>query len=386
MMMKPFNFLIAFAFLAGFNAFGQISIIHTNNPVDQPLKNGAFYVLPQTTLKIDVVVRADEKIKGPYSDYAERFFGMENINSFSYTTYSIEKIIVTSISEPDPEQLYYVEPGEKDARDPRPFRLMLNNSGFPVAANNLNLNATDEKTGTIEMVLVENANEKNGEQVFHFLPHIKTQTDTIIRRVTVGTEITEQSFYRMRLSNLTTEEMAVKALERIEEIRDMKFKLLTGFQETAYDEGTMRFMYDNLTSEENELFDLFRGKSAVYYEHYTFYHTPAPSKNKDVVDLFRFSGSEGITSGRGSGKFVQLELNPMGLGQLAATFPESGAKNGFAYRVPGFAGLKVKLEEDVFFENKLTINQYGVVKRLPSQRFDASFHPETGSLKSVLFE
>lgn len=384
--MKTYSFLIALALLASCSIFGQISVIHTNNPTGQPLKNGAFYVLPQTRLKIDVVVRADEKIKGPYSDYAERFFGIENVNSFSYTTFSIEKVVVTSFSEPDPNQLYYIEFGEKDARDPRTFQLNLNGSGFPVAANNLSNNSTAEKPTPVEMVVVENAKEKLTGQAFYLVPQVQPQTDTIIRRVTVGTEITEQSFYRMRLNNLPTEEMAVRALERIEEIREMKFKLLTGFQETAYDEGTMRFMYDKLTHEENELFDLFRGKSSVYHQHYTFYHTPESSKNKEIVDLFRFSASEGITAGRGSGKPVQLELEPMELGRVATAFPESGTKNGFAYRIPGFASLKVKLEDEVFFGENLTINQYGVVKRLPAQRFNASFHPETGGLKSVVFE
>jgi hypothetical protein len=386
MIQKTSLALIIAQLLIHFATFGQISVFHANTPAGQPTRNGAFYVLPQTTLKVDVVIKTEEKIKGPFSEYAKRFFGFENVNSFSYTTYSIEKVVISALSEPDPNQVYYVEFGERDARDPRTFTLQINDRGFPVSANNMDQRGAADQRKPREIVLIENMDGSIQSQGFYPFTLIEPIIDTIVRRVAVGTEITEQSFYRMRLSNLPTEELALNALSQIEELRDMKLKLVTGFQETPYSPETIRFMFDELNKQENELFDLFRGKTLTFFDHYTFYHTPDKSKDKGIVNLFKFSPSDGITTNRGSGKFVQLEIEPSGYEQVVASFPETGARNGFAYRVPGFAAIKVKLEDTIFLEEKITVNQYGVVKRLPAQRFNASFHPETGGLKSVAFD
>jgi hypothetical protein len=385
-MTKKIVFIVCSAFMPLMMVFGQISVFHANKPDGQPLKNGAFYVLPQTTLKVDVVIKAEEKLKGPYSDYAKRFFGLDDINSFSYTTYSIEEVLVSSLSEPDPNQIYFVEFGENDPRDPHVFTMKINERGFPVSANNINKRETDDQITPGEVVLLENENRTLETRSFFPFPLIEPETDTIVRRITVGSEVSEQSFYRLRLSNLTAEEIALEALKQIEEIREMKQKLITGFHETAYAPETMRFMFEKLTNQENELFDLFRGKTFTYFDHYTFYHTPDKGKDKGLINLFKFSASEGITENRGDGKFVQLEIEPFGYEQVAASFPESGSQKGFAYRIPGFASIKIKLDETVFLEENLTVNQYGEVKRLPAQRFNATFHSHTGGLKSVVFE
>ena len=359
----------------------QVNVYRVSGGAGQPSGDGAFYTLPRTVLKIDVVVKATEQLKGPYSDYAERFLGLEEVNKFDFTTWTIEDIEVATLTEPDPVEVYYVESAATDSRDLRMLSLSLDEAGMLLSAGDLEKAETKKTAKTREVVFFENPSEGMEYPDFYASRHVETRIDTIIRRVTVDTLMEEQLFYRQRLEDNSDEEMAVKALQKIQQIRESKYNLITGFQETAYDPGSIKYMFERLDHLENEYLDLFRGKSFSEFYHHTFYVVPQPKNNRYSTTLFQFATGSGITKGK-SGEPVQLELAGTGTtGDQAGT---SGT--GIAYRVPGTVEVSVNLDDQTLYENRMTINQFGVVNRLPAKRFRAEFNPETGGLKSVYIE
>ncbi|MCF8366445.1 MAG: DUF4831 family protein [Bacteroidales bacterium] len=366
-------------------AMSQVNVYHVNNFSGQAAGSGTFYVLPLTVLKVDVIVRSEEQLKGPYAEYASKFLGLEDVNNFDFSTYNIEKVVITTISEPDPDQQYFVEMGAGDSKNLRTFNLKLNNSGFLLSANDLNQYSSTEQKKSIELVEFENPAAGKSFPEFYVSGNVITKVDTIIRRVTVDTLNTEQFFYRTRLEDKTTEQMAVAALGKLQQIRDSQYNLLTGFQETPYESGTIKFMFDNLKKLENEYLDLFRGKSFTEYYHYTYYYTPDAGSVKNPLTLFQFSTGSGVSKS-GSGEKVQLQLIPVGLEKSLSSFPDAPSNTGLAYRIPEIAVVKLKLEDEVLFENRITVNQLGQIKRLPARRFNAEFSPETGGLKTLFLE
>lgn len=384
-MHKPFIFLLLLAILATNSSFGQITVSQVNESSGQAVCDGSFYVLPQTILRIDVLLRADEKMKGPYSDYAKRFLGLKNVNDFDFTEYAIEKVEITSFNEPDPAQLYFVAMGERDSKMVQTLKLEVDDSGFLVGASDLGVGDVDPQEQSHEVIIFDKPSPGLGDHGFFVSKQVNIKTDTIIRRVAVDTAMTEQYFYRMRLEDKSSEQMALSVLHEIEEIRESKFKLLTGFQETAYESASIAYMCKELSDLENEYLDLFRGKSSREYFQYTYYVTPENKGKKNVTNLFQFSVGAGVSNG-GSGQSVQIELTPNGLDRAGAQSPENALGNGIAYRLPGFAIAKVKVGDKVIFEDRFRVNQFGLIRRLPAQKFNAAFYPETGGLKSVLFE
>jgi len=383
MINKIWVFVFALALLLTANVSGQINVYHVNESAGQPAGKGSFYILPQTVLRVDVVVRADEQLKGPYAEYAAKFLGLEAVNNFDFTTYSIENVEVNTAAEPDPGQLYFVEMPSADSKDLRTFKLKVNDSGYLLAANDLNQTMPAEPKKTVEVVEFQNPFDGRDFPEFRISGNVTTKVDTIIRKISVDTIETEQRFYRARLEEKTTEQMAMEALLKIQQIRDSKYNLLTGFQETPYESGTIKFMFDNLNKLENEYLDLFRGKSYSEYYHYSYYYVPDEKSIKNPVELFRFSTGSGV-SNSASGESVQIRFTTNGMEQIAGNYPESAS--GIAYRVPGFSVVEVDLNGDLLYKSRIIINQFGVVKRLPSRKFNAEFNTVTGGLKSLFLE
>ncbi len=365
----------------------QLSVQHISKPDEISAANGYFYTLPQTVFKIDVVIKADERMKGPYSDYARKMLGLEEVNNFDFTTYYISKVEITPLAKPDPAQLYFINPGIRDPKNPMPFNIKTSKEGFLEEINTLNLGEAGESR-TREEILVFDYPMVGAESEGFYIPkNIATKTDTIIRRVAVDTALTEQTFYRTRIEEKSTEEMAVSALQKIESIRESKYKMITGFQETAYDAGTLQLMYEKLDRLENEYLDLFRGKSSTSYQHYTFYYTPDKKDKKNTQMLFKFSSGAGMSTGKSAnGEGVSIELISENSAVNTDTDSPPAGTNGVVYRLPGQALVRVTYQDETLYEGHFTINQLGTCSRLPAQKFRADFYPKTGALKSLLLK
>ncbi|MBE0640116.1 MAG: DUF4831 family protein [Bacteroidales bacterium] len=390
-MKKKVAAFILMMLLPGIVTFGQVNVIHVNNPASMPVGSGFYYTLPLTVLQVDVVLRVEKQAKGPMVNYAERYLGITDAIQSDNTLFEISRVIITPTAKPDPEEVYYVEMGQRDSKDPRMLLFEVNESGYLVSANNIDAqNRKLPKSG--RQIMIDGTEFTSGDDSdFMYSGKVNISTDTIVRRVAVDTTIVEQLSFRSRALDKPDQDFAVEIMAKIEEVRESRYKLLTGFQETAYETGTLQFMDEQLQKLEEEYIALFRGKSFTYFENHTFYFTPPKKQEKTTAPLFMFSANSGISPAKGGiGETVELTLEPAGTGQMIDGFAgkkgQDASQNGIAYRVPGQAFASLKIGKEEIHTEQLTVTQLGTVRRLPFNKFKVEFSPETGGIMMLMLE
>ncbi len=377
--------------MAGANVFGQVNVIHVNKPASRPTGNGIYYALPRTILRIDVVLKVEERAKGPLSDYAEKYLGIKDAIRFDDTDHEISTTLITPVTEPDPEEVYYVEMGQRDTRDPRMLLLDVNEKGFLVSANTIDAKTPKAQT-TNQQIAIDGIGHTSGNGTeFSITEMVNIFTDTIIRRVAVDTTMVEQLHFRTRALDKPAQDLANEILDKIEEVREARFRLMTGFQETPYEMETISYMDKQLRKTEEEYIAMFRGKTFTYFETHTFYYTPTKKLENSAAPVFMFSSSSGVSPLRsGVGENVEIIFEATGIGEIVEGF--SGGKgavssqNGIAYRVPANVNVSLKIGKEEIHSESVIINQFGATLRLPAQKFKAEFSPETGGIKMLVLE
>jgi len=390
--MKKIVYLIAAVVLFCLNMSAQINVFPVNTSTKVPARDGIFYSLPHTVLKIDVEVKTTENLKGPLADLAEKYVGIENAIKFDYLAYNIIDVQVVPVSEPDPEQIYFIEIGEKTSKEARNLILNLDKAGFLCSTTDFDKSQVQPKE--IEKQIVINEETKSqaaGLYEFQAFGNIKARIDTIIRKVAVDTAIIQKYIFRARSIEKTDEELASEMLGKIQDLRDAKFKLLTGFQEVAYDPETIKYMYQQLDKQEKEYLAMFYGKSVSSYHHYTFYYTPGTVPEKNGVPVFKFSKNSGLSSiksASGENAILQFSTNEHTklTGDFVSHQVETGQAKGIFYRIPETTNVVISLENEELFNKPIIINQFGPVKSLPADRVKVELFPETGGIKSVIID
>ena len=95
------------------SVFAQINVFHVDKNTVQENKDGVYYSLPRTVIKVNVTVDRIENYKGPYAEYALKYRGLKNVVESNSVEYKITGIKVTTSAEPDPDQYYFIELGTK---------------------------------------------------------------------------------------------------------------------------------------------------------------------------------------------------------------------------------------------------------------------------------
>jgi len=387
--MKNFTLLPVIVFaLAISPVFSQISVGHINSSSSAPNSDGVVYTLPRTIIKVDLVVRIDKHFKGPLSEYAERFYGIDDAINFDNTSYSIEDINISSITEPDPEQVYYIQPSNESSKEMKKLFVQLSESGYLISANNLDVELMSDDDFE-QIVLNEDIEIEDGSNRFLIDSKIRAKVDTIIRKVVVDTIMTEKLFYRTRIIDKTNEELASEAMYKIDEIRDARYKLLTGFQETPYSAATIKYMDGELKKQEAEYLALFRGKTFTSYDQLTFYHIPESNEGQKAVNLFNFSSNTGVTkAGSSAGEKVMLNFETTGLAEIVNKYPKASEPEdyttGIFYRIAEIVEVSLEWDDDVLSKSRVEVNQFGTIRNLNGNSFKIEMHPSTGGVKSVI--
>ncbi len=322
--------------------------------------------------------------------YAERFYGIDDAINFDNTSYEIEDVIISSFTEPDPEQVYYIQAGDPETKELKILLVQLDESGYLISANNLDAELSSD-ANVEQIVIDEDIDFMGSERGFVIDSKIRVKIDTIIRKVAVDTMMTEKHFYRTRIVDKTNEELAYEAMTRIRDIREARQNLLTGFQETPYTAATLAYMDGELKQQEAENMALFRGKSFSSYDQFTFYYTPEDGSDASSANLFNFSSNTGITkAGSSAGEKVMLKFVAAGVSDIVGNFPEASTtevyKPGIFYRIPKTSKVLLEFDDEALTKTRITINQFGTVRNLQGHNLKVEMHPATGGIKSILIK
>ena len=371
--------------------FGQINVLRIDNNAAPQTKEGIFYSLPRTVVKVEVKIDRAENYKGPYADFALRFLGLKNVIVANTIDYKISDITITTYPEPDPDQYYFVELGDKISKGEKAGMLSLSDAGIILGTlqerdDTLINSSQPAKT---EELPAEMDKDAFGE-LFKYSADVSVfeKVDTIIRKINIDTMTVERQYYKRTMIEKSPEQKAKEAADYISKIKDNRFNLLSGTQEVNYNKETLEYMDTQLKTMEKEYLKLFTGISLHKSLTFSYKYIPIPNQINTEIPIFKFLKSRGVIDlDEQGGKVVTIKIQRVGNTNTVANYLKKAEKDtkiqGFSYRIPELARVTVKLDENTQEETQCLVSQLGVVTSLPANKWMVRFYKETGGIKGL---
>ena len=348
-------------------SFGQYNVEKVANASVNTSQDGFYYALPQTVLKVEMLVEKIQRIRGPLAEYAENYLGVTDYISTDNTTWKILDVNVEPQFEADPSEVYYVRfPAEK-SKDGKSLTFRLSPQGTLLAFDDNGGGEREKNTETVDktMIIME------GDEGFRYFAdyHRKKKVDTITRKITIDTVSIERFIFRTSWVDKSAADKADEAARQITAIREARFNLLTGYQEVNYGES-IRYMDYQLNKLERSYMELFLGKEVKTQVFRTVYYVPEKGNNGGAILKFD-NGQEVKISVLAEGNTSALPEKP-----LAKT-------DNIYYRIPDIANVEVMFDGSLMFSRRMPVSQLGVVATAPIGRAKTQFDPLTGALISI---
>ncbi len=376
-----------FVVSALFTGCSIINVRHITSDTSLTKKSGFFYNLPKTVVTVDIAVDKIYKIKGPYSAYADKFLGLKSVIQTNSTYFEISDIKLNSYSMPDADQYYFVETG-KGFKNTIPLQFQLTEAGYMVGVNNLDIEFNEQSTDNTGVNTMADGDDINANFSINY--NLIEKIDTIIQKVTLDTAIIEKKTLQKIMVEKTLEQKAKEAADFIMSVKESRYNLLNGQNEVPYSKEAIAFMIEELDKTEQEYLSLFIGKTATQSFHYYYTYCPKNSGLDSAKLLGRFSVSEGVLdSTRFIGKDIVIAFAPSKDTEYVGKFITDNInpkqkKHSFVYRIPEYAEVVVKVNNEEFTKSQFIINQFGYIAEMPySKGMQLNFYPKSGALKMI---
>jgi hypothetical protein len=381
-MNKSLYFLFVLTVITSNQLFGQLVVTRVNPSSVSPREEGFFYSLPRTGINVEIIVKKTQKIKGPYSEFADKYLGLTQVININSTEYEITSIRLSTFNEPDPSNYFFVKTSGKK-KDSQAMELFLSDRGALIGTGNNKKSENDKQNkeiGGSGFTIPELPN-----------PSLFERVDTVIRKISVDTTTIEQKVFKKIASAKTPDQKAKEAADFVLKLDESMFNLINGYQEVNYEKGTMEYMYKQMDELKNEYLELFKGVKGVTQETYSFRYIPQYNPEITSTTICKFSLSKGIMDKNSpTGDLIQMEISPLNnLSQVRSFVDQRNSVNkeekGFYYSIPDEAEVVVKIGGQEKIESQFTINQFGVVTFLPaSDMGNIELFNNTGGLKHVV--
>ena len=375
--------LVSFSLLWIINAGkGQVNIYPVTGNMNKPEKNGVFFALPRAVVKVTLKVREIENFKGPYAEYAGQLLGISNPVMQYSKEYEIADMGLDVLSEPDPDRVYYFEVDERTSKEDRNVSIETTGEGVVKAINGISLQKPVRNVQDETKILSYTDLFEGG-----ITSSLFRRVDTVIRTVTIDTATIRKRYFNTFFEEKPTEMKAREAADMISRIRESRFNLITGYQETNFSRETMEYMDKNLQRMLQDYISLFRGVRTEQIVTYIFYIIPAENKPNQIV--CRFSKELGVLEASDNkGKEVVLSVRRSGnWAQVPAWAPKPSAKAPAApYIVPEMVQLNLKYNNRIYDDKYVPIPQFGIISQMPIFRSRVIYDTRTGNVREVLFE
>jgi len=391
-----FNFLlrrnlvfIIFLFVSWLSAFSQINVRHVTSGTDLGTKQGIFYALPYTLIRVDLEVEKTEYIAGPYAEYAAKYLDLQDVNTSNYDEYVITHADLKPCAIPDPGQIYFAEITDKLTKEDRSLLMSLSQSGLVTGLRGNLPKGLENNVSSVNY-----SPNKEAKDIFGYSAetNLFEHVDTIIKMVTVDTVTVEKTYLDRKWVEKRKEKKAIEAANKIDKIRESRYNLLTGYQEIPYPSGTISYMDRELQKMEKEYLSLFTGVAMKKKFSYTIYIDPKLPEESQRVPVCIFSERSGVKDvDAAGGEKLFLEIKPTG--DFSSVFEvmdnknqSTGVEKGFFYRIPETVEVSFKISNDLKIESLVPVCQYGRVAFLSPAATSIQFHLRTGAVKTLFVE
>ncbi len=318
------------------------------------------YALPMTIFTFEVQVERTIELPGPYAEYAEELLGFENVIMNENEYWSILDISVNSYEEADPSEYYVIESDN-----------IFHSNVLALKKEGLILDLNPE----LEYIAVSNTGKREmdpGQFQTYDLgsdAYYRIQTDTAYRRVNVDTAFIRIPYIVETKKRLSVEQLAERAARRLMEIREGKILILTG-EANVFPQDDAAI--DELNRLEKEYTELFTGKMFTERQTFTYQLVPRKESEGKPLTLFKFSevtGPGDITSEIGTEVIVVLnsEQKTKDLTYISSQTPDpfNPPVDKLYYRIPDVVNMSVKMEDEILYNSRKLVYQYGEILQLP---------------------
>ena len=381
-------FLVSFIFLYTLS-FGQVKVYPVKSGTDLGDKPGIFYALPQTWIKVDIVVNKTEYLAGPYAEFAGKYLDLEDVSTNDYNEFVITDVKLSTVAKPDPDNFYFVEVDDKILKENKAVLISLSESGL---ASGINGSLSEAATKELTKGMI--GEESAYQDLFQYFAetNLYEKSDTIIRKVVVDTISVVKMYLEKRWVEKSSEQKAVEAANKISKIRENRYNLITGYQEIPYEAGAISYMHQELKNLENEYMSLFTGITIEKTISYSFTVLPEPDDYSGEMPVCIFSERSGVKDLNAAGgqrvyvRFETNETNQNLISAIKAREQMATENHGFYYRIPATSLVTLEVNDDIVLRGNFQIAQFGTVSYLPSSITAVQFYPETGGIKNLILE
>ncbi|MCF8380459.1 MAG: DUF4831 family protein [Bacteroidales bacterium] len=352
-----FLFLIIFASSCSVPLNFQLSKIGAE---PEEYKQRIVYSLPETVLRIDIEIEKETYIPGPYKLYAKRFLGLDNvIQDFSFQ-YKINSVDLKSFSEADPELFFSVNVIKGSMQWDK--YLSLTKHGFIFQPGQSDFLPIVSEKGIMD----------NSSTSFHELSmktNLTEVKDTLYKTIVSDTMLIRLPVVTTSQQVRTLEQKAMEAAKNLFLIRENRFYTITNIDGDYPDGKAMEIMVSEMDKMEKAYFELFAGRVVRQKFTRSFIYTPDPSNENQTYRLCSFSATKGL-SDKKEGYDINLELIPMNnvpliSDSILSLEPSEMTVNKLVYRIPDMAKVRINLMDEVLYENRIGIYQFGSILDIP---------------------
>ena len=356
-MKKILIYITAFVLVAGCGNAVELTRVQVTPLGQEPRDTEAkfLYALPQSVLKVELTVREEISVPGPYWEYAERYLGLKEVVRKNSSRWSIWDVAVDVHSEMDPRHFYSLNvlEGNFDGSSLSPYlqqgTVLLGTETIHETVKGNGLQSTHKANYLrYEDLGVSNNFEERTETMYKTIV-----TDTAFVQVPVQRTVVEQK---------SSSTKAKEAADLLLDLRTRRFEMLTGEYEVYPDGEAMGASIHKLDQMEASYLSLFTGKTITKIMKRTWFIVPETGTSLSSYPLDIFSEQLGFVPGElMEGKALDVVIEPLGLTQSAGDYFSiaSVPGNALIYRIPDVAELKIMLGEEALATHRISIYQSG---------------------------
>jgi hypothetical protein len=364
------------------SVYSQVIVTPAGNSSINAESSGFYYSLPRTVIKVDFIIEKNKCVKGPYSEYAPKILGIDDVIIKDETKYTLVDVIVSALVEPDPEATFFVEFDEKASKEEKSLIFNLQEDGIILGANDVE-NQGIQKSISLSKTLV-NDSENNVFQ-YYAESNLYQRVDTIVRKITIDTTTIRRNILQSSWVDRSPEQKARAAADYIQKIRESRFNLISGYQEINYG-NSISFMDEKLKAMEDEYVDLFVGKEIKSLKEQSVEFLPS-KENVGIQLLARFSETTGLTGLESKSEPIQIEISPVGntnkINSDNKNIGKDKTVNNLFYRTPEYVMLKILYKGGIIAEKKMLISQLGSLSIAPISKTRLVFDANTGMVTTI---
>ena len=317
-----------------------------------------------------MILEEVKKIPGPLADYTEDYLGVTDYISIESHSIKLINATVTPFYEADPDQFYYVQFPAERSKDEKATDFQLTDRGTLLSFGNIGNIIQDKHQTSIDQTFIM----LEGEEDFSYYADYnrKKKIDTIIRKISIDTVTINRFLYKTSWIDKSDREKANEAAQKIMEIREARYHLISGYQEVNYGES-IKYMNNELLELESKYLELFLGKEVKTTDIQSVYYIPEKERLHDIL----YNSPDG--------KPIEIKLDIL---DATSQLPERPLEkiDNIYYRVPRSVLIKVTQDNQTYESNQIVISQFGVVTTAPLSRTQLIFDEQTGNLINIIRE